>query len=330
MTPMQNDNQTKIKAALYSAGAVVGLAAMASAGVSPVDESLLMVKYALEAIPYADASALFNASADGARDAVSGAAHAAASWLGSSGVEISRHVRSILAEMGVSIGQTIEGAQELFLQNADVMGERFAALRDMIRNSSSSCGRTLWDHAKSAFDLLTYAAEAWGAYTAFKEVRERFFSKAKSDLTGNAPEMDEKSINLSINISVGGEPVLTAAEEMSNDPRLKNLSQADRDQIVWMSEAFAQGVADSVRKTDPNSLIPLTGNDILIDPPASSLSRAALPLVHWDQSSVSQERLEKIKASRSRLDLGHEDILSLADPLKPSKDAKPENTQFLM
>lgn len=134
-----------------------------------------------------------------------------AGWCQSTGAELCSRTVEALSQMRHHLGDKADFAARLFDQSLSRSAEVSALLRDALRNSLP---QTPVDAAKAAVGALTKVAEAWGIWTAFREIgaavlpriRARFGSSGMIRAAARESGIPEPAVTtININIAIAGE-----------------------------------------------------------------------------------------------------------------------------
>lgn len=309
---------------LMSAGAYIAGAYFGAAFPGAIEMLHEAFQYAVAMNPFSDPVSQITALYEGAQYQAAAALHAVGDWFQGVGAEVSQRLREQIDQARAFLGPTLDQAKSLFVETWRPVTEGAAALRDQIRNAIPS-GETIlsWTQeiAKAAYEVASAAAEAYGVYEFTKKVYGRLLSKAKKEVreqTAPAPgetgAVTERTINLNLNTAIGGGSVADAALR-SREIRIRDrvdptagLSALDRDQIIWVSDRLGRRMSN-----DLSALIAETGPDRgrisirspspdrledPLDPIEDLRHRARFPVINWEESALSADRLDRMRPGR--------------------------------
>lgn len=305
-----------MSAGAYIAGAYFGV--VFPGGIELLHEAF---QYAVAMNPFSDPVAQITALYEGAQYHSAAALHTVGDWLEGVGAEISQRVREQIDQARAFIGPTLDQAKSLFVETWRPVTEGAAMLRDQIRNAISAQEAVLsWSKevSKSAFEMIRYAAEAYGIYEIGRRVYDRLFSRAKEGLreqveapVQEAPEVTERSINLNLNTAIGGGAVADAALrdrtirfEHRSDPTA-GISALSSDKILWVSDKFNRTLSNDLNaliaevSDAPGEISLRSPNPTRLEDPVDPISdlshRDRFPTINWGQSDLSGDRLRRMK-----------------------------------
>lgn len=339
--------------ALLSAGAYIAGAYFGAAfpgGLEAIHEAF---QYAVATSPFSDPVAQISALFDGALHQTAAALHSLGEWCQSVGVELSQRVRERIEEARTLLGPALDQAKELFVETWRPASEAAAMLRDQIRNAVPSQEAAIsWckEVGKTAVNLVRTAVEVYGVYEAAKALYGKVFSRAKTELREKVvtapeetPEVTERSINLNLNASVGGGPVIDAALRdrevriaQGVDPTA-GVSALGSDQIIWVSDklkgrvssgldGLIADVSDAPVRVNLASPDPTRLEDP-VDPVADLSHRDRFPTINWDQSPLSEDRLSRMRCGSRATGPDPEDLKDIRIVLAEDGTLKAERTQ---
>lgn len=295
----------------YIAGGYFGYAN--PTGLEMMHEALTMV---LQTSPFSDPVSTASSLFEGAQYHAASALHAVGEWLEGAGVEIGNQARSAVNEAREFIGPALDQAKNFFIENAEHTSEAAARVRDSIRNAASSVEDAVkagGDLISSGFSVLRTAAEAYGIYEAGKAVYKRLFGEAKEAVEEASPADEpstDRSVNLNVNISIAGGSAADAAEEKADksESAVQDLiGEMDESKIIWVSEKLSRRLTQDLQEALSDEATK-TGKGFRSSPPSPAKNafshetshRASFPMINWDQSPVSAQRLESFKARSGR------------------------------
>lgn len=305
-----------LSAGAYIAGAYFGY--VMPGGIEALHEAF---QYAVSLNPFTDPIAQITALYDGALHQTAATLHSVGEWLQSVGVELSQRVREEMDKARAFLGPAVDQARDVFCETWRSGTEAAAMLRDQIRNAAPSAESVItWtkETVKTAIDLASMAAEAYGIYEAGKAFYKKFLSGAKAEVTekvAQAPEepaaVVEKTVNLNLNTAIGGGAVAdnairiarTLPETAPNPTR--GISALDSDQILWVSDRLTRKVSDGLSEIGSATgatpvqisiLAPAPGREIRLENVEEDLRhRDRFPVINWGESRLSEDRLSDLK-----------------------------------
>jgi hypothetical protein len=295
----------------YIAGTYFGY--VNPAGLEMMHEALTM---ALQTSPFSDPVSTVSSLFEGAQYHAASTLHTVGEWLEGVGVEIGHQARSAVNEARDFIGPGLDRARDFFMENAGHTSEAAARIRDTIRNAASSVEDAVkagGDLISSGFSILRTAAEAYGIYEAGKAVYTKLFGEGKDAVEeASAPddEKTERSVNLNVNISVAGGPAADAAKAGSgkDETAVHDLVEGmSGDRIIEGSEKLSRRITTDLEDVLSDEAT-VAGKGFRSSPPSPVMKtsspetshRDSFPMINWDQSPVSAQRLESFKARTAR------------------------------
>jgi len=331
-----------LSAGAYIAGAYFGY--VMPGGLEALHEAF---QYAVSLNPFTDPIAQITALYDGALHQTAATLNSVGDWLQSAGVEVSQRVREEMDKARALLGPTVDQTRALFCETWRSGTEAAAMLRDQIRNATPSSESVIAftkEMVKTAIDLASMAAEAYGIYEAGKAFYKKFLSGAKAELAGQItpapaepPAVTEQTVNLNLNTAIGGGPVADNAIRITNSlPEsaanpVRGISAIDSDQIIWVSDRLTRRVSEGlseigtrVGSTDvPVSIIaPAPGREIRLENVEEDLRhRDRFPIINWGESALSEDRLSGLKCGAPLRGVGRSEI-RLSDQIPIRSNAK--------
>jgi len=305
-----------MSAGAYIAGAYFGY--VMPGGLEALHE---VFQFAVSLNPFTDPIAQIGALYDGALHQTAATLHSVGEWLQSAGVEVSQRFREQIEQARVFLGPLLDQARELFCETWKSGSEAAVMLRDQVRNAMPAGESVItWtkEIAKTALDLISIAAEAYGIYEAGKAFYSKLLSKAKTEISakvvlgpGDTPQVTDRSINLNINTAIGGGAVADTALRSreiridSGGDATRGLSALGSDQIIWISDTFSRQVTLGLNKIarDHGSA---RAHISLLSPSPVRTERAEdidedlrhrdrFPIINWGESALSGDRLADLK-----------------------------------
>jgi hypothetical protein len=332
--------------ALMSAGAYLAGAYMGFVMPGAFEALHEALQYAVALNPFTDPIAQITALYDGALHQTAATLNAVGDWLHSVGVEVSQRVREEMERARAFLGPAIGQARDLFCETWRSGTETAAMLRDQIRNAAPSAESVIActkEMVKTAIDVVTAAAEAYGLYEAGKAFYKRFLSKKREHIRelfvpspGEAASTTQGTLNLNLNVAIGGGAVVNNSVKTvqmqagaGTDPT-RGISSLTSDKVLWVSESFAREMSDGLSEIRPTTgstpvpvslLAPSGGGEIRIGRPEEDLRhRDRFPVINWGESALSESRLSGLKCGAPLR--GGRSVISLSDQFPVRPDAK--------